>query len=105
MAAAAATTAPAKARTAEQLIDKFTCTACHSMSDSVKINGPGLVDVGSRLTSAQIYESLLTPDATIAEGYTPLMGATLKGLNFYRDVSTAELKILVDYLSAKKGGE
>jgi len=105
VAASVPSSAPAEARTPQQLIEKFTCAACHSMNDDAKMNGPSLVDVGSRLTSAQIYESLLLPDATIAKGYTPLMGTTLKGLNFYNDVSAAELIALTNYLSAKKGGK
>lgn len=86
------------------LLKEYACITCHSIDDPTKLVGPSLYDVGSRLSRASIYEAILEPDATIAEGYVAgVMPATLQAMGFYDKISTKELKILVDYLATKKG--
>ena len=89
---------------AEEMLITYACIACHNFDQAVTLLGPPLHDVGARLTKAEIYESLLDPDATIAEGFQKgLMTATLAGTGFYEQVNPTELKELVDYLAEKKG--
>lgn len=89
----------------EALVTNFGCAACHSMTTADRLVGPSLYDVGKKLSKAAIYEAIMDPDATIAEGFFPgMMGPTLLGAGFYEKVSSGELKVMVDYLFSLKGG-
>jgi putative heme-binding domain-containing protein len=61
------------------------CTRCHALGDSKADVGPNLAGVASRLTRAQLLESLIAPSARIAPGYgqvsvTLKNGQKLEGL-------------------------
>ena len=45
------------------------CSTCHSRTEGEEIVGPSLAGIGSRADSEYIKESILEPDAEIAEGY------------------------------------
>ncbi len=82
----------------------YACSTCHAIDDATRMVGPSLYDAGSRLSKAEIYEAIMDPDATIAEGYPgAAMAAMLNASGFYQNVSTEELKSLVDYLATKTG--
>jgi cytochrome c2 len=88
----------------EALFAEYLCTTCHSLDAPTPMVGPSLYDVGSRLTKAQIYEAIMEPDATVAEGFAPgIMPVTLKASGFYDTITTNQLRALVDYLASKKG--
>jgi cytochrome c2 len=88
----------------QQILTNYLCNTCHALDKPGDLVGPSLFDIGARLSSSQLYESLMEPDATVAEGFSAgLMGATLEGTGFYTKVSSAELKALVAYLAAQKG--
>lgn len=88
------------------LFAKYICATCHSVDAPVKLVGPSLYDVGKRLSRAEIYESVLDPDAKIAEGFPGgLMATTLKGMGFYEKVSPKDINTLVDYLASLKGNK
>ena len=88
----------------EELFNKYACMACHSLTDPIQLLGPSLYDVGKRLSRAEIYESLIDPDAVISEGFVKgVMGATLQGTGFDNDVTPQQLRTLVEFLSEKKG--
>lgn len=92
-------------RSGEELFGAYLCGTCHNIDKPDRLVGPSLFDIGSRLTVAELYEAVLDPDATVAEGYPGgIMGVTLSGVNFPGALSAAELKNLVDYLAAQKGG-
>ena len=92
-------------RSGEDLLAGYLCSTCHNIDRPDRLVGPSLLDVGNRLSKAQLYEALLEPDATVAEGYPAgIMSATLAGVNFPNALSTAELKNLVEYLASQKGG-
>ncbi|MDX1429852.1 MAG: cytochrome c [Rhodothermales bacterium] len=83
----------------------YGCAACHNIETADRGVGPSLYDTGSRMSKAEIYESIVDPDAVVAEGYPAgVMGATLTASGFFQKVSTEELKALVDYLADQKGG-
>ena len=46
------------------------CVNCHRVQGKGKHIGPDLSQVGTRLSSSQLLESLLTPSATIPDGFT-----------------------------------
>ncbi len=95
--------------TGEQLVAKFGCMGCHSLTTPDRMLGPSLFDVGARMNHGQIYEAILDPDATIAAGDPPyppgVMGATLQGGGFYEKLSSKQLKEIVNYLLMQKGGK
>ncbi len=75
------------------------CVACHDVSGSMRRLGPPLTHVRERLTAAEIRQSVLEPDAVIAEGF-------MKGLmlqDFANTLSAEELNQLVGYLSGEVG--
>ncbi len=83
----------------------YGCAACHNIDTPDRGVGPSLYDTGSRFSTAQIYESIMDPDAEVAEGFPGgVMTATLSANGFYKKVSSEELKALVDYLKSKQGG-
>jgi mono/diheme cytochrome c family protein len=101
---AVASAAPATNRDGPTLFGQYLCTTCHTIDAPTPLVGPSLYDVGARLTKAQIYEALMEPDATIAEGYSAgVMGATISALGFPGQLSTVELKSLVDFLASHTG--
>jgi len=51
-------------------------------------------------------ESILKPDAQVAQGFPPgVMGATLMGNGFYQKVNIDDLNKLVGYLLTLKGDQ
>jgi putative heme-binding domain-containing protein len=46
------------------------CSRCHSLRNNGGNAGPALDDVGKRLTPQKLLEALITPSATIAEGFS-----------------------------------
>lgn len=90
----------------EEVFSEFACAGCHPI-DAPRENsvGPSLHDVGRRLTRGELYESLLAPDAVIAEGYeSGLMSVTLGGSGFYDRMRPADYQALVGWL-AEHGAE
>ena len=47
----------------------MTCTQCHTLDKTKGLVGPGLSDIGSRLSREQLLQSLLEPGNRIAPGY------------------------------------
>lgn len=111
-AASAAASTPTVAQTIKEnqtpqsLMNKYLCVTCHKLDDPARLVGPSLFDVGKRLNMASLYESILEPDAVVAEGYPKgVMSATLNGVGFYDNITTKELKSMVEYLAAQKGNK
>lgn len=107
---AASAPAPSKpggeVQTPQTLMSKYLCVTCHKLDDPARLVGPSLFDVGKRLNMASLYESILEPDAVVAEGYpNGVMSATLNGVGFYDNITTKELKSMVEYLAAQKGNK
>lgn len=90
-------TEPTVAADPEQALDKFGCRACHSILGTESTIGPGLNDVGTRLTMDEIRQAIINPDAVIAEGYPPIMP------DISARLTVKELEMLVQFLSAQRG--
>ena len=106
--ASAAASSPAAAQDldGETLFTTYGCNTCHSITDPGPLVGPSLYDAGRRLTMAELYESILEPNATITEGFPPdVMAVFLQGMKFYDNVSSGQLKTLVEYLASMKGNQ
>jgi mono/diheme cytochrome c family protein len=86
------------------LVQTYGCVTCHKLDGPEKLVGPSLYDVGKRLSTPELYSSIMDPDATIAEGFQPgIMPATLGAMRFYSKVSAGEIKAMVEYLASRKG--
>lgn len=86
------------------LVAKYGCLACHDVNGPNRLAGPSLYDVGNRLGIANLYEAVLSPDATVAEGFPPgMMSATLTAGGFYAKVTGEEIRSIVTYLADLKG--
>jgi len=92
-----AAAAPVLAATPEEALQKYTCTACHSMTSKDALVGPGLLDVGARLSADQIRQSIIDPNAVISEGFPAAMPA-----DFAAKMTVKELEMIVNYLAEKK---
>lgn len=95
-------TEPAKpmlAENAEEAIAKYACAACHAVLDTEAAIGPSLNDVGRRLTTDQIRNSVIAPNAVIAEGYAPVM-PDLSG-----KMVVKELELIVRFLAEQTGDQ
>ncbi len=73
------------------------CVACHDVTGDTRRIGPALTHVGDRLSAAEIRQSIVDPNAVVAEGYQ----AGLMIANFADLLSPEELDQLVGYLSGE----
>ena len=89
---------PAPAATAEEALAKYACVSCHSMDSADTLVGPGLVDVGDRLSQEQLRQSVIDPNAVLAEGFPAAMPA-----DFGLKMTVNELEMIVSFLAEKKG--
>ncbi len=89
------------AETAEEALAKFTCTACHSVAGSESMVGPELNAVGNRLDKDKIRESILYPEAEIAEGFD----GGMMPADFAKKMTISELDMVTEYLLNQKGGQ
>ncbi|MDB5246152.1 MAG: heme-binding protein [Segetibacter sp.] len=65
------------------------CVACHSINKGEPLKGPFMGQVGSIMNREQIAESILKPNASIAQGFATVM-ITAKGNKTYMGFVTAE---------------
>ncbi len=86
--------APALAENAEAAINQYGCTACHAILTSESSIGPDLRNVATRLSSAEIRQSIIEPNAVITEGYSPMMPN-----NFAEQMKVKELEMIVQFLA------
>ena len=88
----------------EELFSAHGCLACHNISEPIKMVGPSLYDIGTRMTRGEIYTSIIEPDLEVTEGFPgEVMALTLQGTGFNEKVTPVQLHKLVDYLAGKTG--
>ena len=87
---------PAMASSAEEVIGKFGCAACHSVLQAESPVGPSLKDVGKRLTVEQIRSSIIEPKAEIAPGFPPIMPE-------FPAMTLTELDLVTKFLAQQTG--
>ena len=76
------------------------CLGCHKVGSEGGPVGPDLTHVGARLSSAQLREAVLEPDAKIAKGYEKFAGVMPK--NFGTQLTAAQFESLVRFLASRK---
>ncbi|MDM8560113.1 c-type cytochrome [Candidatus Parabeggiatoa sp. HSG14] len=82
------------AETAEIALVKFTCTVCHSVLETESPVGPDLRTVANRLSVEEIRQSIVEPNAVIADGFPPIMP-----LDFAEKMKVKELDMIVQFLA------
>jgi cytochrome c2 len=91
--------------TAEEIINSAGCIACHTIEaiGAAGVVGPNLSQVGARLTPDEIRESILTPNAVIAEDCpaTPCPEGVMPQ-DFGNKLSAMQLETVVTFLSELK---
>jgi cytochrome c551/c552 len=93
--------ATATNRPPEQLIAELACIACHQFDAPGQLVGPSLWDIGARQDDAYIRQSILEPNAVIAEGFPPM----LMPPDLAEKMSGAEFERLVQWLKEHKGAK
>jgi len=86
--------APAPAASGEEAIGKYGCSACHVINGSGGDLGPTLAEIGGRQDAAAIQQSIVDPNAVIAEGFAQgLMPA-----DFGDKMTVKELSMIIELL-------
>jgi mono/diheme cytochrome c family protein len=85
-------------KTAEEVIAKYGCGACHTVAGQTGEIGPNLTKVGARANKDYIRQSILDPDAVIVKGYP----AGLMPQTFGEQMKAKEFDMLVNYLAGLK---
>jgi mono/diheme cytochrome c family protein len=83
-----------------QIVRGAGCLGCHKVGSEGGAIAPDLTRVGSRLSPAQIRESILEPDAKITKGYEKFAGVMPK--NFGNQLTAAQMEALVQFLARRK---
>ena len=86
------------ARSADEAIAKFGCRACHMIQGEGAGLGPALDDVGVRLSKTEIRQSILDPNAIVAQGYP----SNVMPQDYAAQMTVQELEMLVKYLAEQK---
>jgi cytochrome c551/c552 len=92
--------------TAEEIMTNVGCVACHKLDaiGAQGVIGPDLSQVGARLTPDQIRESILLPDAVIAEECPAApCAAGVMPKTFGVQLNAAQLEMVVGFLSSQGG--
>src|SRR5919108_3514964 len=100
-AAAQPVVATATNRPPEQLIAELACIACHKFDEPGPLVGPSLWDVGARKDEDYIRQSILEPNAVIAEGFPP----NLMPQDLGQKMNGLEFEHLVHWLGEHKGAK
>ena len=85
-------------KTAQEVIAKYGCGACHTVADQSGSIGPNLTKIGARANKDFIRQSILDPDAVITKGFP----AGMMPKTFGEQMKAKELEMLVDYLAGLK---
>ena len=65
-----------------EIFKQQSCAACHTVEKDAKAVGPQLVDIGKRYNRTELLESIIKPNAKIAQGFATQIFATEEGLTY-----------------------
>ncbi len=83
---------------AEAIIGELTCGMCHKIGEEEGEMGPDLTSIGAMRDREYLRQSLMDPNAVIAEGFD----ADIMPDTFGDDLSAKEMEMLIDYLAGLK---
>ena len=87
-----ATSTPARAADAQELINSLGCKGCHQIAGSGGALGPALDGVGSRLQEKELRQQMVNPKAKNAASMMPS----------FSHLPEKDLQTLIDYLKSLK---
>jgi len=88
--------------TPEEAWVEFGCEGCHALDSDEAKTGPSLKGIGARMKKWELLEALVSPDATIAEGYDGgVMEGAIAARDFYSRMTGKDYQAFVDWLSTK----
>jgi len=96
--AKAAAEAATSLNTAEEVITKYACGACHTVAGQTGEIGPNLTKIGKKRGKEYLRQAILDPDAIIASGFK---GGMMPG-KYGEEMKAKELELLVNYLAGLK---
>ena len=85
--------------TAEEIVARYGCGACHKIAGQSGAVGPDLSSIGASRDSDYLRRAILDPNAEVAEGYPPNLMPVTYGAQLYAQ----ELELLVAYMKASVG--
>ncbi len=85
--------------TVEEILDEFTCGACHMVAGEEGDLGPDLNAIGTERSHQYLRRAILNPNADIAEGYEEDLMPDDYGTRLF----AGELEMLIEYLAAQQG--
>ena len=85
-------------KTAEEVIAKYTCGACHIVAGQTGALGPSLAKIGAKKNKEYLRQAIIDPDAVIAKGFT----AGMMPKTYGEQLRANELEMLVNYLAGLK---
>lgn len=83
-----------------QLLTQNVCIGCHAIDGAGPPIGPSFDGIGSRLTADQIRESILDPNAEVAEGFEVFAGTMPP--DFGQKLSAQQLETIVQFLVGRR---
>lgn len=86
------------ARTAEDIVNKYGCGACHKIAGQLGALGPDLTKIGSKKNRDYLRKSIINPNADIASGFPPGMMPP----DFADKMFVSEIEIMLDYMTKSK---
>ncbi len=98
--AEAAPARPGPLDTAEAIVARYGCGACHKIAGQSGAVGPDLRSIGASRDSDYLRRAILDPNVEVAEGYPPNLMPATYGAQFYAQ----ELELLVAYMQTSTGG-
>lgn len=85
-------------KTADEVIAKYTCGACHKVAGQEGALGPDLTKIGAKRNKEYLRQAILDPEAVIAEGFVGgMMPAT-----YGEQLKASEIELLVNYMAGLK---
>lgn len=91
----AAEAAPLK--TADEIIAKYTCGACHNFAGDAASLGPNLSKIGKK-GKDYLRQAVLDPDAVVAKGFT----AGMMPKTYGEQLKASELELLINHMAGLK---
>lgn len=79
----------------KKLYVQQSCTACHSIDPGETPKGPFLGQIGAIMTRDQIAEAILSPNASISQGFATILIQTVEGTSFIGFVTEESAEELV----------
>jgi cytochrome c551/c552 len=91
---------PAVASNPKALVERLGCHLCHAIGDLAPPTpiGPDLKNIGRMKDAAYIRQSILEPNAVVAEGFQPIMPT-----DYAHKMTAGELEMLISFLSESRG--